>query len=99
MGYYIDRISNGEVLPSKGKLEGLLMDGAEELDGTPEFKEDLVCVISNVYFDAAMYVYSKEEYDYITKEDGYRSMSWVTYPHAAKMSNFPKSKPKFKGKK
>ena len=96
MGYYIDIISTGEVLPSVGKAEGLIMDGAEELEGTPEFQPDLVCVVSNMFFDAAMYVHSQKEYDFITSEEGYRTKVWLVYPHAAEMSGFTGAIPKFK---
>jgi hypothetical protein len=90
MGYYVNENSKGEPLPIKGKANALIADGAKEVDGN-EFLEDLVCVVGNGFFDAALYCY-KEEYDYVKKYPDRRTKRWLVYEPAKRLSGFEKTK-------
>jgi hypothetical protein len=56
----------------------------------PEFQDNLVCVVMNQHFDAAAYVYSQEEMDYMAtmSESDQRMRIWLTYEPAKVASGF-----------
>lgn len=85
MGYYINQDSKGVTLPWR-KAEALIADGAKVVDGET-FQENLVCVVSNRDFDAAMYCH-KSEYEYVKKYPDARPKQWLVYEHAKKLSGF-----------
>jgi len=62
MGYYINKDSKGLPLPAKGKAKALISDGAKMTDAT--YKENLICVVENLLFDAAGYMFSEQEFRY-----------------------------------
>lgn len=86
MGYYINKNSKG-VNIEINKCKGMLEDGAKEIDQPESFIEDLVCVVSNQFFDAAGYCYSENEFKVFTRNDG-RSKKWFIYPHAKTTSDY-----------
>lgn len=81
MTAYINRTSQGE-LPSLGKVECLLNDGASFTDRT--FKENMVCVVNNLFFEAAAYVDTQQELDLWLKEGKTRAIVFLVYPNVKK---------------
>lgn len=80
MGKYINQNSKGEILPALGKAKALLDDGGTLVDGNT-FVENMVCVVGNVIFDAALYT-DKSEYDYVKRNPDSRPKKWIIYPYA-----------------
>jgi hypothetical protein len=67
MGIYLNYDSNGNELPTIGKAEALIKDGAKKIYEPEKFQKNLVCVVENGLFDAAAYAYSEEEFNYFRK--------------------------------
>jgi hypothetical protein len=90
MGYYIDKNSKGEPLPSCGKADALIKDGALEIPmpSPDKFVEGLVCVVENAYFDAAGYCYSPSELIAFQNPGDYRPKRWLWYKHAKTLSGY-----------
>ena len=86
MGYYINKLATGRILPPKGKANALVNDGATIVDGS-SFQPDLICVVENGYFEAAAFVYSQAEYDEFATDDG-RPKVWLTHPKAAELAGY-----------
>lgn len=86
MGYYINYNSKGIELPAKGKADALIADGAKEVSGE-RYEENMVCVVENSFFDAAMYCYP-EEYQYVKENPDQRPKRWLVYDHAKKLSGY-----------
>lgn len=84
MGYYINQNSKGDSLPVKGKLEALKNDGAIITDAS--FKENLVCVVETVLFDAAAYMFSEDELDYFVNDAYNRKSTFLVYPNAKELA-------------
>ena len=87
MGYYINTNSKGRDLPSKGKVQVLITDGATIVPEPSEFTSNLVCVVENPLFDAAGYCYSSQEMKHFKYPDG-RKRTWLIYEHAQKLSGY-----------
>ena len=87
MGYYINALPSGEVLPAKGKADKLLtIPGARELDGTPQqWQENLVCVVNNGLFEAAGHAFDAHEMDVFAYPDG-RPKRWLVIPNAESLA-------------
>jgi len=90
MGYYINHLSNGELLKATGKAMRLIEDGGREILKPKTFVENLVCVVENMCFDAAGYIYSEAELKAFSDPDDYRRKWWIIYPNAAKLSGYSK---------
>lgn len=86
MGYYINQNTIGEDLPTKGKVEALMADGATETDSA--FKENLVAVLHRIHFDAANFVYSEHELQDIMFTSC--PVTYLVYPPAAVLSGYKK---------
>lgn len=89
MGYYINYNSKEIALPAKGKADALIADGAKEVDGN-KFEENLVCVVQNGHFDAALYC-DANEFDFIKRFPDPRPKRWVVYEQAKTLSGFPEN--------
>lgn len=62
MGQYINQTQNGVLGTSfVQKCEGLLKLGATEINVPKEFVPNLVCVLDNVLFGAAAFIYNEDE--------------------------------------
>lgn len=83
MGYYINKLPNGEILPPNGKAKKLLslIEGTEEINQPEEWEEDIVCVVENGLFDAAAYAYDENELRVFSRFDG-RPKRWLKVPNA-----------------
>ena len=88
MGYYIDKTSKGTTLPACNKANNLILDGAVEISEPKEFVENLVCVIENTYFDAALYCYCENEMNIVKDPRDYRSKRWIIHPKAAELAGY-----------
>lgn len=86
MGYYINQDSKGKPLPSIGKAEALLNDGGTKTDNS--FKENLICVVNNGFFEAAAYCYSEQEYKEFSDPADRRPKVWLVHPEAKKLSDY-----------
>jgi hypothetical protein len=86
MGYYINQI-NGKNLNPTSKTQQLLDGGATLVSGPITFRENLVCVVQNGYFDAAAYAYSEEEMNIFLILDG-RPKTWLIVPGADILSGY-----------
>lgn len=81
MGIYINQNSKGEFLPTRGKAEALIADGAKEVDGK-EFLPDMVCVVDNDgKWDAALYCEDEIQYMRTVHPSEYRKRRWLIYPN------------------
>ena len=83
MGYYINRDSNGKRLPDTHKALALLKDGAEVVDAV--FQPNLICVVSNPYFDAAGWCHSEKEFKVFNDPEDGRPKIWLVHPTAEKL--------------
>jgi hypothetical protein len=99
MGLYIDYLINGQQLPQRGKAEFLLrnLDGVELIKETPcKFEKNLVCVVQNTHFDAALVVEDQNELDYVNRihiqgHDN-RRRTFLIVPDAEMLARFKKTK-------
>lgn len=90
MGYYINWDSNGNTLPTTGKAKALIADGARSISSSEGYQPNLVCVVHNDVFEAAVYVFDEHEFmDFIRPNDR-RVKQWLVYEHAAKLSGYDK---------
>ena len=96
MGFYIDRISMDQPrhqfnLPPHGKADLFL----KEIPGTVEIPEpfgwesNLVCVVTNPEFDAALFIPDRRELERarVTPSDR-RPRRWLLIPGAADLSGY-----------
>lgn len=92
MGYFIDQLPDGSVLPKLGKAELLLkhVEGSKIIEKPTEFAPDLVCVVDNGPFEAAGYMYDPRELEYVLKslENDKRPYVWLMVPGAAQLSGY-----------
>lgn len=88
MGYYINKLPNGESLPSNGKADKILssIEGAEEIKQPSQWEEDIVCVVDNGPFEAAAYAFCPEELNVFARPDG-RPKRWLKVPNAKSIAN------------
>lgn len=84
MGYYINKTSKGDELPSNGKVLALLADGAKLT--SPIWQENLICVVENGYFDAAGYAFSEKEFEHFNSSTDQRPKTWMTHPMAKELA-------------
>lgn len=85
MGYYINDLPDGRILPVIGKALFLeRFAGAQRTD--PTFKENLVCVVDNGIFDAAGYAYDEEELEHFSSPGDYRMKIWLVVPNADELA-------------
>lgn len=76
MGYYI------QTPTAHGKARYLIANhGARSVPTPAAFPNDeaLVCVVDNVFFEAAAYCYSSQEYEDFRRSDG-RRKQWLVMP-------------------
>lgn len=89
MGFYINKNTKGEDIPTFGKERFLVEDGAMPILEPIGWEEGLVCIITNLKFEAAGYAFSPKELQRMKGRDG-RLKSWVIYRSAAEISGFKK---------
>jgi hypothetical protein len=82
MGVYINLKSNGSPLPAKGKAEELIKDGGIIVPFPSEYRPNLVCVVQNGLFDAALIVTSPDEFRHATVVGDNRPKTWLEYDHS-----------------
>jgi len=87
MGYYIDFNSKGDFLPRLGKADVIIKDGGREIPVPSSFQENLVCVIENLQFDAALYCYCQSEFEYVRDLQDGRYKRWIIYDHAKELAD------------
>jgi hypothetical protein len=87
MGYYINQI-NGKPLPSQGKFQSLIENGSTQINTPTEFQDNLVCVVENIWFDAAAYAYSEKEMNEFLDPSDHRRKRWLIVPYADLLSGF-----------
>lgn len=85
MGYYINENSKGEILPSIGKVEALIADGAIIMSKGEYVPDCTVCVVNNGAFEAAAYAHSEQEFNYFMEPDG-RPKIWLMFDKAKKLA-------------
>ena len=89
MGYYLNKLENGELLPAKGKTEVLIKaKGAVKLAEPTIWSEGIVCVIENAFFDGAAYIYSQSELDEFKFDESGRKKTWLLVSNADVLSGF-----------
>lgn len=76
MGLYLEVDSKGVPLGAKTKVERLLADGAKEIVPVT-YEKNLVCVVDNGPFQAAAFMYSRQEYREIRAELAHDSRPYV----------------------
>jgi hypothetical protein len=90
MGKYINNI-NGKHLPATEKTEFILenVKGSMVIPRPAQWKEDIVCVVSNGYFEAAAYAFDAQELEEFKYPEDTRSKVWLYVPNAAQfIDNF-----------
>lgn len=50
------------------------------------FRDNLVCVIENSFFDEVNYVYSKDELNALVSDETGRHMTYLVYPYAKELA-------------
>lgn len=87
---YLTHDSEGMQLPTTGKLEALLIDGAEEIEAPYFHMKDLVCIIHTHTNEIVYYVSSKTDFETIQNEfsleDEDIEVTWLLYPWAKKLA-------------
>lgn len=90
MGYYINSLGDGTLLPAKGKADFLLTNipGAKEIShlainlGTETY-DNLVCVVENGVFDAAGWAFNASEIKaFLPTYRDRRPRRWLLVPNA-----------------
>ena len=82
---YINQNSKGQRLPATGKAKALIQDGAIVIP-TPRVRiPNLVCVVENGLFDAALYVDNDNDFKRVIDPHDDRPMTYLIYEHAAKL--------------
>lgn len=97
MGFYINNLPDGRKLAPKNKYHELLTSIPESWvpvtrdgKGIPvRWHPDLVCVVENPQFDAALHVVTQAEFDYIIFNPDPRRKKWLIIPQAHKLSGYP----------
>jgi hypothetical protein len=87
MGYYINVNSKGQDAPALGKANFILADGGMDIPEPVEWREGIVCVVENGFFDAAAYAYNEKELNEFLSPDG-RDKTWLYYPLAKNLSGY-----------
>jgi len=83
MGYYVNRLPNGEVLPSIGKADKMVskiptcteVDIIKKFEDIPQGK-GLVCCVENSFFDAVLVCVNQREIDETLNDDSGRKMRY-----------------------
>jgi hypothetical protein len=90
MGYYINNLADGTELPASGKASFLIKQGGAELvHGIGlSFQPNLVCVVSNGSWEAAAYIFDRDEMRDFNQPDDLRRKWWLTVPEAAMLSGY-----------
>ena len=88
MGYYVNQTSNGVGLPAGDKADYLILDGGKEIPRPKEFVPNLICVVENSMFDAALFCYSKEEMEVALNPQDPRPKRWIIHPKAAELAGY-----------
>jgi len=84
MGKYINEDSKGNELPAIGKVKMLIADGAQRCN--IEFRDNLVCVVENDFFDAAGYVETNRDFMDFNHPYDDRPKTWLVYEHVKKLA-------------
>jgi hypothetical protein len=87
MGYYINELPTGEVLPNFGKAGKLLtVEGVKKIEEPNSWEEDIVCVVENRgMFEAAGYCFNEQELSAFKYPDG-RRKTWLKVPNAKELA-------------
>lgn len=85
---YINNLADGTSLPRKGKVAFLEKNIPETVRiMTPtKFVENLVCVVDNSIFDAAVYAYNEQEMKHFQFSDDLRPKVWLIVPGAKELA-------------
>jgi hypothetical protein len=87
MGKYVNQTSKRVLGTSfREKCNGLLEDGAIEVNPT-EFQENLVCVVDNLWFAAAGYVYDENEFKSFNYASDDRPKQWFIWEKVKTFAN------------
>lgn len=85
MGKYINKVGE-KLAPARNKAQ-FLIDEAGATVTEPVFQKNLVCVVSNMAFDAAAYAYDEDEFrDFLEDRSGRRKV-WLIVPDADKLAH------------
>ena len=81
MGKYINKTSSRvHIGPSfLDKCQALVEDGATPIDIPPRLIPNLVCVVDNVAFAAAIYIHNEEEYQRVIRHFDTRNKQWFIW--------------------
>jgi hypothetical protein len=98
MGYYINKLPSGALLHITGKVKDLLSIPGSEVIPTPEkynasiHSKKLVCVVSNLAWEAAAYCYDEMEFVRFNNPQDIieRPRIWMLIPGADVLSGFIK---------
>ena len=90
MGYYINQTSDGTQLEPLGKAAALVADGATYTTSSEGFQDNLVCVVNNGPFEAAVYVFSEREFMDFNLPGDRRTKQWLIYEYAPILSGYKK---------
>ena len=88
MGYYVNSTSRGTILPACNKADYLILDGGKEILEPQEFQENLICVVENGLFDAALYCYCESEMNVAKNPEDLRPKRWIVHPMAAELAGY-----------
>jgi len=83
MGLYIKTNSKGEPVPLRGKADFLIADGAMEVNGLL-FVPHMICVVANPEFEAARFMFNRQEYHRCRFDGTDRPKRWLSYPIGTK---------------
>jgi hypothetical protein len=88
MGLYVNATGNGPIgVTFDEKCSALIEAGAKELTEPDGFVENLVCVVENIFFAAAAYIFSEEEYEDFNDPDDVRPKRWFVWDDVKSFAN------------
>lgn len=87
MGLYLEVDSKKVPLGIRSKADNLIMDGAREITVTPTYQRNLVCVVNNGPFEAAGFIYSRQEFSEFFGTDR-RPRRWLVCTDEQMKANF-----------
>lgn len=80
---------DGEVLPSMCKVDALISFGAEEIEVSDKWEDDIVVVVENTFSDSAFYIKDKDQLsDFIEKSNNSNQrFTWLRFNNAKNYVN------------
>ena len=87
MGLYINKTTKNSRIGkyANTKIAEICYDGGKVIRAPREWQENLVCVVDNGEFGAALYCINEQEFQVASRPDG-RPKTWIIYPNVKEVA-------------